>query len=171
MWFKTNPLDVVDAPADMYHYGVNDALTPLYIIIHATAGRNSLKWLTTQSNPPVSVHRLIARDGTIYKIVDDSRVAWHTGHAIWFPNRLRILTNLNNLALGVELENLNDGKQDYTAQQMDALTRQVCEWFGKYGYLPILSHAAVDSRKSDPAGFNWTSFMGMVARSITSSIG
>ncbi len=70
-WFKLEPLNIVDKRADSEHYGVYDVLSPKYIVIHATGGVDSVAWLTTRSTPPVSSHRLISRNGTIYKLVPD----------------------------------------------------------------------------------------------------
>lgn len=165
-WFSTPPLDIIDKPAEMHHY---DAITaPLWrrIVLHATAGTNSLDWLTRTSSPPVSVHRLIARDGTIYKIVDDRFVAFHVGFATLFPYAGRGLINANYTSLGIELENLNDGKQDYSPKQLTALLGQVLEWYGAYGYLPMVSHSDLDPRKSDPRNFPWEAFMGELSRGI-----
>src|SRR3569832_590174 len=153
-WFNTPPLCVTDLPAKSDHHGDLTGLRPRFIVLHATGGTDSRDWLTRTSDPPVSVHRLISREGVIYKILPDEAVAWHVGRSIMFPDGKGSHTNLNNLALGIELENLNNGKQDYTAEQMDKTTRQILEWYGAYGYLPILSHASVDNRKTDPAGFN-----------------
>lgn len=152
---KTPPLDIIDAPADMFHYAPALTLTPMWIVLHATAGTNSLDWLTTTSDPPVSVHRLIDRMGRIFKIVPDDRQAWHVGKAILLPGPLKALTNPNSICLGIELENLNDGTQDYPQEQVDATARQITEWWGAYGYLPVVSHAALDVRKSDPYRFPW----------------
>jgi N-acetyl-anhydromuramyl-L-alanine amidase AmpD len=145
----------VEHRADMLHYGVHDLLTPRLIVIHATAGTDSKAWLTTTSLPPVSAHVLIIRTGTVYRMVPDSRQAWHVGKGILFPGPGGTLINANAVALGVELENLNDGAQAYTAEQYDQVARLVRFWRSQHGYLPVVSHALLDARKTDPAGFNW----------------
>jgi N-acetyl-anhydromuramyl-L-alanine amidase AmpD len=155
MQLNLKPVDEIQLPADFRHYGVDAVLHPRLIIVHATAGRDSRGWLSTDSHPPVSTHVLIAREGLVYRIVPDSRVAWHAGRSIMFPGPHGMLTNVNNIALGLELENANDGTQAYTTQQYEQAARCIGRWYSKFGYLPLLSHAALDSRKTDPAGFEW----------------
>lgn len=154
--FATPALTVKTVHADAKHFG-GQRLPPKYIVIHATGGTNSLGWLTTDSplTNPVSVHRLIAKDGTITKIVNDDETAWHAGFGIVGSLGPSKVPNVNTLSLGIELENLNNGKDDYPAAQVLACAAQIVEWWGVYGFLPVLSHAAIDPRKNDPLGFSW----------------
>ena len=155
--FPTALLNIVDHPADASHAGALARLGYRFIVIHATGGTNSLNWLSTTSAPPVSIHRLISKQGQIYKIVPDEVAAYHAG-----PARVGPLpsaeANINNWSFGIELENLNDGRDPYPAPQLDSAADQVVEWIGVYGFLPIVAHAWIDSRKSDPAGFDWPDF-------------
>jgi N-acetyl-anhydromuramyl-L-alanine amidase AmpD len=157
-------MNVIELPADMFHYGVHDELDPRFIVLHATAGTDSRKWLTTTSRPPVSIHRLIRRDGYIYKIVPDNRQAWHVGRGMMFPALGGRHVSGNVVCLGIELENLNDGKQAYTAEQYNATAEQIVTWRRSFGYLPVLGHAAVDYRKSDPRAFDWYRLESLVVR-------
>ncbi len=155
--FTTPPLVITDHPADSAHAGALPRLGYRFIVIHATGGTNSLNWLSTTSSPPVSIHRLISKQGQIYKIVPDGVAAYHAG-----PARVGPLpsadANVNNWSLGIELENLNDGHDPYPAAQLDSAAAQVVEWWGAYGFLPVLAHAWIDSRKHDPAGLDWPDF-------------
>lgn len=169
-WFQTEPLDIIDAPADEHHKGGRTVLIPRRIVIHATAGTNSLRWLTRQSIPEVSVHRLIARDGRIYKLGEDWEVMYHVGHATMFPHPFIGLTNANYTSLGIELENTNDGTQEYTSSQLASAAGQVVEWIGQFGYIPVVSHADLDARKHDPFRFPWEQFMVLVWDRITSMV-
>ncbi len=158
MLFVTEPLNITDAPADAQHKGGARPMSGVrFIIIHHTGGSNSLKWLTTDSPPsnPVSVHRLISRSGTIYKLVSDDEEAWHAGRGYVGPlvGAAKGQTNLNRCSLGIELENLGNG-QAYTPQQIIAATAQCVEWIGAYGPLIILGHSEVDGRKKDPKGLD-----------------
>ncbi|GAC1354034.1 MAG: hypothetical protein NVS4B8_30550 [Herpetosiphon sp.] len=155
--FQTTALRIVDMPADGAHFGGRRVWPPRFVIVHATGGTNSLQWLRSSSpaSNPVSVHRLIAKDGTIFKIVADDETAWHAGYGELGPIRPGGAANLNAFALGIELENLNSGYDPYPATQVQACAAQIVEWWGMYGFLPVLSHAAVDPRKDDPQGFDW----------------
>ncbi len=158
MLFRTEPLQIVDAPADAQHKGGKRPMAGVrFCIIHHTGGSNSLKWLTTDSPPsnPVSVHRLISRSGTIYKLVSDDEEAWHAGRGYVGPlvGSAKGQTNLNRCSLGIELENLGNG-QEYPPEQIGMAVVQCVEWIGAYGPLIILGHAEVDGRKHDPRGLD-----------------
>jgi len=142
-------------------------MVPRRIVIHATAGTDSLAWLTQTSDPPVSVHRLIARDGTIFKLVADDDVAYHVGFSTLFPYPNRGLISANYTSLGIELENTNTGQQPYPKVQLAAAMAQIIEWYGAYGYLPLVGHCDLDARKLDPVGFAWEEFMGVLFGSLT----
>lgn len=149
MIFATAPLSIVDLPTT-HTYGV---LVPRLIILHATVGKDSRKYLV-KNDRGVSIHRLIDKRGTIYKMAEDDQVCGHVGFS-----RLGDDDGLNDQALGIEFENWNDGRDPFPRLQVDAGAAQVVEWWGKHGYLPILSHAQVDTQgKSDPKGFPWVLF-------------
>lgn len=156
-YFITSPLDIMDHPADARHLGPpRDVSRIKLIVLHSTAGslQSSLDWLTTNPNSVVSVHRLIAKSGDIYKIADDSRVCNHVGFS-----RIGNTTNLNPMSLGIELENANTGHDPYPHAQLRSCAAIVAEWMGLYGALPIVSHARIDTKgKSDPAAFPWALF-------------
>lgn len=152
--FETPPLQEIEILADNRHAGGVRAMPPRDIIIHATAGTNSLKWLTTDTGSNVSVHFLIPKDGRLLRLVPDNRTAYHVGYG-----HIGTITNLNPTTLGVELENLNNGTDPYTDEQYRALTRLVLHWWSLYGFLPFFGHAEVDTKgKTDPKGFDWGRF-------------
>lgn len=127
------------------------------VVLHATAGSlaGSLAWLCTPASK-VSTHYLIAKSGHVYQLVDDDAVAWHAGRAEWHGE-----TAINDISLGVELENANDGRDPYPAAQVAALTTLVRALFARYGPLALARHLDVArpvGRKSDPAGFPWESW-------------
>jgi N-acetyl-anhydromuramyl-L-alanine amidase AmpD len=158
MYFKTAPLPIKDLPANSGHL-TPGILVPKVIILHATAGSDSREWLTTNPRSVVSIHRLIMKDGLIYKIAENREICNHVGFSQIGRRR-----NLNPIALGIEFENLNDGKDPYPMLQLDAGAAQVVEWWGQYGFLPMLPHSMVDApetsggTKTDPRGFPWQLF-------------
>ncbi len=83
------------------------------------------------------------------------------------PGRQGVLVNANSVCLGIELENLNDGRQDFPMAQMESAVRQVLSWWSEHSYLPILSHASLDTRKRDPVGFDWELLTVMVSRGLS----
>ena len=81
------------------------------IVLHHTGGRDSRAWLTRTSRPPVSVHTLIPKDGTVVRIVPDGVNAWHVGGSrlgVHGPNERA--GSCNEICFGIEIENLGDGK-------------------------------------------------------------
>lgn len=165
--FATPPLVIVDAPADATHFMVDRAgFQPLQILLHHTAGviPQTLNWLRYESSPRVSTHRVIGKDGTNYKVVADEDTAFCAGFGNIGPidpdsnDSPGVPINLNVCTLNIEIENRGNGRDPYPAVQMQMVARQVIEWWGKYGFLPVLAHGHVDARKNDPAGFDWLYF-------------
>jgi len=163
-YFLTTPLTITDHPADAQHKG-GQRRGYRFIVLHATGGTNSVNWLSTTSplSNPVSIHRLIDKTGKIYKIVSDEEIAWHAGPARVGPLPARnaqgvLIESLNNWSLGIELENDNSGHDPYPLVQVVAAAMQTAEWFSLYGYLAIVAHSWVDTRKTDPKNFPWDEF-------------
>jgi N-acetylmuramoyl-L-alanine amidase len=130
------------------------------LVIHATAGsaRSALAWLTTPMSR-VSAHYLIDKSGHIYQLVPDERVAWHAGRASWHG-----MTAINEISIGIELENANNGRDPYPPEQIDALLALAAEKVEKYHIAPnmVVRHldiAVPKGRKTDPAGFPWGEFI------------
>ena len=129
------------------------------IVLHATVGaaRSARAWLT---NPTarVSCHYVVDKSGRIYQLADDSACTWHAGRAEWRGERF-----VNEVSIGIEIENANDGRDPYPAAQLDAvreLTRVKIDTFGIVAE-NITRHrdvAVPRGRKSDPAGFPWEQF-------------
>jgi N-acetyl-anhydromuramyl-L-alanine amidase AmpD len=146
-------------PADSNHRGGTRPLPPRVVVMHATAGTNSLGWLTTDPNSAVSAHLLIAKNGTVYRLVEDAGVAYHAGVSTWAKYGKPQLPSVNYVSLGIELENLNSGTDTYPNAQVLAAARAVYRWWGAYGYLPTVSHAEIaPGRKNDPLGFPWAQY-------------
>lgn len=136
--FVTPPLSVIDLPANAVHTGAARPLSAIKgIILHSTEGSDSRDWLSKTSLPPVSIHRLIRRaPGEHYKILPDNRVAWHAGSGKWGNYQL------NDVTLGVELE--RQGSQRYTEYQLEEVSALTVEWWGLYGFIPVMGHGQVD---------------------------
>ena len=144
MLFNTSPLNIIDYPADSNHYARNRA-GYRFIFIHHTAGTRSEDWLSKTSSGErlCSVHRLIKRDGRIFKIVPDEYVAFTQGYG----HMDGIHINLNMISLSIELEHIDP--QDYPTPQLLSCARQIVEWQGAYGFMDKLYHSDVDARKPD----------------------
>lgn len=134
------------------------------VVMHATAGTyaSALSWLTTAASR-VSSHYLVRKDGHINQLVKDDQAAWHAGHAAWNGQ-----TAINEISLGIELENANDGKDPYPAVQLAAAAALVRSKMAEY-QIPIrsvvrhLDIATPKGRKTDPAGLDWPAFLASIA--------
>ncbi|MGQ9547460.1 MAG: N-acetylmuramoyl-L-alanine amidase [Roseiflexus sp.] len=145
------------------NYGSRNGRSISMIVIHATAGtaRSALAWLTNPASR-VSAHYLIDKAGQIYRLVDDEYAAWHAGRAVW-----RGETAINEISLGIELENANNGRDPYPAAQMESLVQLTRDKVAQYRIAPdmVVRHrdiAIPRGRKSDPAGFPWNDFLRQV---------
>ena len=72
------------------------------IVIHYTGMQSERESLLRLCNPKskVSSHFLINRNGKIYRLVEDNRIAWHAGKSCWGRYK-----NLNKNSIGIELVN------------------------------------------------------------------
>ncbi len=117
--------------------------------------RASIKRLTSIKFK-VSCHYLISREGKVYQLVDDNKIAWHAGKSKW-----RNFKNLNNKSIGIELVNKGHklGYQKYTNKQINALINICIKLQKKYNIdnRLILGHSDIAPlRKFDPGEkFPW----------------
>lgn len=130
-----------------------------YLVVHYTAGNNltSLKVLTQRD---VSAHYLITdeRRPTVYRLVDESRRAWHAGLGSWYG-----FTDINTGSIGIEIVNLgrlDDGRwMPYTPEQIKTVTILLQDLAQRHGVSArnIVGHSDVaPQRKLDPGPlFPW----------------
>jgi N-acetylmuramoyl-L-alanine amidase len=103
----------------------------------------------------VSAHFSIGKDGSIVQNVSTWERAWHAGVSKDQNGR----ENVNHYSIGIELVNLNDGKDLYPQAQLDALKAIIKVMTRRYTIKQILSHEYIAQpygRKNDPAAFPWS---------------
>ena len=110
----------------------------------------------------VSAHYVVDRDGTTVQMVDERRTAWHAG-----VSELEGRTGVNDFSIGIELVNLNDGKDPYPEAQYQAVVRIVQDLRNRWDVPDsrIVSHAFIarpEGRKSDPVGFDFAKLIEML---------
>lgn len=93
-----------------------DGLVPQLVVIHFTAMVDVSSALERLCDPAaeVSAHYLIASDGSVTRMVDESLRAWHAGAGEWAG-----LTDINSRSIGIELD--NRGTHPFSAPLMDTL--------------------------------------------------
>ncbi|MDQ7030716.1 MAG: N-acetylmuramoyl-L-alanine amidase [Ardenticatenia bacterium] len=140
------------------------------VVLHATGGglEPSLNWLTNP-NSKVSAHYVIAKDGTLYQLVEESMMAWHAGKSRMPPPDNR--ENVNWFSVGIELENANTGRDPYPEPQLATLIRLLRHLVTRYN-VPrrnIVTHRDValpKGRKSDPLGLDVQAVLDRVYRTV-----
>jgi N-acetylmuramoyl-L-alanine amidase len=127
---------------------------PSFVILHHTGRAGAERALVTLSNPvsEVSAHYLVARDGTIYYLVDEMKRAWHAGESWWGGP-----IDMNSASIGIELD--NDGSESYGEVQITALLALLADLKQRYG-IPganFIGHGDIaPGRKVDPGvAFPW----------------
>ena len=104
----------------------------------------------------VSAHYIISEDGSVNRLVDEDKRAWHAGVAWW-----RGALDINSRSIGIELVNPGHefGYQPFPELQMDALISLAQAIMRRHHIPPrnIVGHSDVaPTRKSDPGElFNW----------------
>lgn len=127
------------------------------IVLHATASDSlagTLAWFMNTASK-VSAHYVIGKDGRIIKMVAVERSAWHAGRSSLRLDDGTLVTGLNSRSVGIELVNLNDGKDIYPLPQIEALVELLqvirkAEPSIKY----LVGHSEINRGKSDPRGLD-----------------
>lgn len=100
------------------------------------------------------------KDGTTYRMVPDHLGANHCGfsrvtlNGVVYSRTSRY--SPNQISLGIELENWNNGTDPYTEEQLQAMGWVLRDWRAKYGAVPILFHRDIDTGgKTDARGLDY----------------
>jgi len=112
-------------------------------------------------NAKVSAHYMIDEDGTLYRLVDEERRAWHAGVSYWAGER-----DINSVSVGIELVNPGHaypgyagGYRAFPEAQMATLIDLARGIMRRHDILPerVLGHSDVaPARKTDPGElFDW----------------
>lgn len=144
------------------HPSVNHDNRVQFVVVHYTSA-NLERSLALLTHGQVSSHYLIGDDasGTIYKLVDESRRAWHAGESEWMGR-----TWLNSSSIGIEI--VNPGYSDtptgrvwypYSEAQVQSLVVLLKDISKRNGIEPrnIIGHSDIAPlRKLDPGPlFPW----------------
>jgi len=127
------------------------------LVLHATVEPTTEGTMGIFLTPSrkVSSHFVVGRDGRVVQMVPIERRAWHAG-----PSVLDGTPGVNDYSVGIEMVNLNDGKDPYTDAQIHAVAGILRFLRSRY-VIPdsrVVSHASIAlpaGRKSDPVGFDF----------------
>ena len=112
-------LRIVDRPSPNHDARAGGVAIDM-LVLHYTGMPSTGEALARLGDPSarVSAHYVVDEDGTIYRLVAESRRAWHAGEASWRGRR-----DVNGASIGVELHNPGHehGYRPYPEPQMVAL--------------------------------------------------
>src|SRR6195952_2802969 len=128
------------------------------LVLHYTGMVDAASAIARLADPEakVSAHYLIAEDGQIVRMVDESKRAWHAGKSHW-----RGLDDINSASIGIELVNPGHefGYRPFPEAQIDALIPLVASIVERHGITRgnIVGHSDIaPARKQDPGElFPW----------------
>ena len=152
---QSAPLNITEAPSPNF----DDRTLPISVLVlHYTGMETGAAALKRMQDPDakVSAHYMIEEDGTIFRLVDEEKRAWHAGVGSWNG-----VTNINSNSIGIEIVN---GGHDYglpdfpdvqimavIALSKDIITRH------KIAARNVVGHSDIaPERKTDPGEkFPW----------------
>lgn len=151
----------VERPSPNFNDRKGQAIS--FLIIHYTAMDSAEAAIQRLCDPKteVSSHYVVAKDGVIYRLVDEENRAWHAGISSWDGH-----SDLNSSSIGIEID--NNGEEPFNKVQMDvviALCRDIIAR-RKIRTFYVIGHSDIaPDRKEDPGQlFDWVgSNLGMMA--------
>jgi N-acetylmuramoyl-L-alanine amidase len=147
--------DFIDRPSPNFD---ERQLPVSMIVLHYTGMVDMQSALDRLTSPEsrVSSHYLVDEDGTIFRLVDESKRAWHAGKSRW-----RGITDVNSASIGIEIVNPGHewGYRPFPEPQMTTVERLCCDIMARYPIPPcrVVGHSDIaPERKTDPGElFDW----------------
>lgn len=146
-------MEITDCPSPNFG-DRKEGLGVELIVLHYTAMADAKSALDRLCNPEaeVSAHYLIAKDGTLYRLVDEEKRAWHAGEGRWAGRE-----DVNSRSIGIELD--NDGTSDFDEPLMTSLEALLADLIERHELTPkaVIGHSDLaPGRKHDPGPhFDW----------------
>jgi N-acetylmuramoyl-L-alanine amidase len=128
------------------------------LVLHYTGMPTAREALERLCDPAaeVSAHWLVEEDGTVWRLVDETRRAWHAGRACWAGE-----ADVNGLSIGVEIHNPGHehGYRPFPPAQMAAVAELCRGILARHPIPPhrVLGHSDVAPQRKDDPGelFDW----------------
>lgn len=148
-------MQVVDTPSPNFD---ERELPVTMIVLHYTGMVDGPSAIARLCDPEakVSSHYVVEEDGTIHRLVDEARRAWHAGRSHW-----RGVTDVNSASVGIEIVNPGHefGYREFPSEQVEAVARLVAEIKDRHAITRgnVVGHSDVaPARKRDPGElFPW----------------
>ncbi len=134
------------------------ALPVSMVVLHYTGMPDAAGALDRLTDPAakVSAHWVVAEDGQVVSLVDESSRAWHAGKSFW-----RGVHDVNSASIGIEIVNPGHefGYRPFPEPQMVSVMELVGGAMAKYGIIAsnVVGHSDIaPARKDDPGElFDW----------------
>jgi len=128
------------------------------VVLHYTGMQSAEAALDRLCDPAaeLSAHYMIDEDGTVIRLVDEDKRAWHAGRSYW-----RGVTDINSASVGIELVNPGHefGYRPFSDAQMESLVPLLADIVRRHRISPanVIGHSDVaPARKTDPGElFDW----------------
>lgn len=151
--WAVKPLTIMPYPSP--NFGARNGGQPVsLVVLHYTAMGSVEAALDRLCDPDceVSAHYVIAQDGRVFQLVEESARAWHAGAGAWAG-----AGDVNSRSIGIELD--NDGAGPFADPVMGALEGLLADIMKRHGLPPkaVIGHADMaPDRKGDPGPyFDW----------------
>lgn len=146
---------IIDTPSPNFD---ERALPVTMVVLHYTGMPDAASAIARLSDPEakVSAHYVIAEDGQVVRMVDETKRAWHAGKSFW-----RGITDINSASVGIEIVNPGHefGYRPFPVAQIDALIPLMQEITLRYRITRgnVVGHSDIaPARKDDPGElFPW----------------
>lgn len=152
----TAALQFIEAPSPNHDERGGQAVEKL--VLHYTGMKSGAEAIQRLRDPAakVSAHYVVEEDGRIFRLVDESKRAWHAGKSYW-----RGCTDMNAHSIGVEIVNAGHefGYHDFPEPQMQSVILLCRDILGRYSIASrsVVGHSDIAfERKMDPGErFDW----------------
>ncbi len=155
-------MSMIDRPSPNHNERAPGSAVDM-LILHYTGMISGKAALDRLCDPEakVSSHYLVEEDGTVFRLVDENRRAWHAGVSFWAGE-----TDINGRSIGIEIVNPGHefGYRPFPERQMDAVIALCTDILSRHP-IPatrVLGHSDVaPDRKQDPGElFDWRRLAG-----------
>ena len=148
-------MEMIDTPSPNFD---ERALPVSMIVLHYTGMESAEAAIArlTDAEAKVSAHYLVAEDGTVLRMVDEEKRAWHAGRSHW-----RGITDVNSASVGIEIVNPGHefGYRPFPDEQVASVVRLVHGIKDRYDITRgnVVGHSDIaPARKRDPGElFPW----------------
>lgn len=133
----------------------NERQAPISLLVLHSAAHDGPELVSSLDNAKLSAHYVLSLNGTLIKVIDESKRAWHTGLGSW----REFHDDLNSHSIGIEISSLTLGQSPFSEAQIEKLIPFCQKLIRKYKIKPqnIVAHSDIaPARKADPGlAFPW----------------